>query len=239
MSHGGIIPVARLPFLPRTYFALEELCVILSFFPILSPQYKWKEEQCYWFCDVILSTVHAAHGDVPIEEQDGFKRAGKFGMLPVHHSRSRTKFIDIVLAATQGSQVVALSPTRETVDLLLTILSTHSSKVQIGAVIALTNLASRYPAQMSQIVAEAGAAKRLIHMMSSASSRMKVRILLEAIHATMDEPTLRGLERADIEILLHFISHPLSVDDSATRKQRASILTMIAGEFPRGLIGHR
>jgi hypothetical protein len=55
MMRGKPYRVASLPVPKSTPLTLQDLCLILILFPTFSPDYKLREEQCYWFCNVVLS----------------------------------------------------------------------------------------------------------------------------------------------------------------------------------------
>jgi hypothetical protein len=240
MGRGPIIPVVTLPFSPKTPFSLQELSIILSFFLTFLPQYKLKEEQCYWFCDVVLSTVHAVCEGVSIVEEKGFKQAGKFRKFSVQISTRTCKcFVDaysIIWILGQSPQVDTLpsvSLTRETMDILVSTLSVESSETRARAVIALTRLASQLPGHR-QIMAKAGTATKLISIIPSASPQLKPYILT-ALDAIIDESLLRGLEAANINVLTHFLSLSLSSNNKASNKKAASLLCMISGVLSSNL----
>jgi hypothetical protein len=229
MGHGPIIPVVTLPFSPKTLFSLQELSVILSFFPTFSPQYKLKEEQCYWFCNVVLSTVHAVCEGVSIVEEKGFKQAGKFHKFSVQIStRMHKRFVNaysIIWILGQSPQVDTLpsvSLTRETMDILVSTLSVESSETRARA------------SCLSIIMAKAGTATKLISIIPSASPQLKPYILA-ALDAIIDESLLRGLEAANINVLTHFLSLSLSSNDKASNKKAASLLCMISGVLSSNL----
>lgn len=231
MGRGPSIPVVTLPFSSGTTFALRELCLILSFFPTFSPEYKLKEEQCYWFCDVVLSTVRASCKDIPIVKEKGFNRAGKFGGFSVQNSATTRKlFVDaysIVRTLGQNFSLDELSSvtlTQETVGILVSILTVQSSEARTRAVIALTRLASELPSHR-QMVAEAKIVPKLISIIPDAS-QLKVHILA-SLHAHINNPVLCGLEAANVDMLTQFLSLFLSSTDEDTHKKAVSMLCMI------------
>jgi hypothetical protein len=233
MDRGAFSRVATLPFSSQKSFALRELCLILSFFPAFSPQYKLRAEQCYWFCDVVLSTVLVASGDTSIVKEEGYKKAGKFGNFSVQLSTTTRKlFTDaysVVRTLERGSQLGTLpgvTLARENVDTLVSLLAVPSSEARTSAVIALTHLASQSP-RLHQMVAEAGTATKLLSIIPSASPRLKVHIIT-ALDAVADEWFWCGLKSADIDVLTHFLSLSLFSNDEVTCKKAASMLCMMA-----------
>jgi hypothetical protein len=233
MDRGPSIPVLRLPFLSQTPFALRELCLILSFFPAFSPQYKLREEQCYWFCDVVVSTVCAACEGALIVKEKGFKRAGKFGKLSVQLSApTRKLFIDaysIVRTLGQSSQLGTLPSdtlARESLHTLVSMLAVPSSEARTRAVMALTRLASQ-SLEHRQMVWEAGIASKLIHIIPSASPQLQVH-LLAALRTVIDESFQLELEPADIDALTNFLSQLLSSNDEVICMQAVSMLRIVA-----------
>lgn len=226
MDRGPSIPVLRLPFLTYAPFALRELCLILSFFPAFSPQYKLRQEQCYWFCDVVVSTVREACNGVSIVKEEGFKRAGKFGKFSAQLSApTRKLFVDaysLIRTLGQSSQLGMLpsvTPAQEDVDMLVSMLGVSSSEAITRAVMALTRLARQSP-EHRRMVAEAGIATKLVSIIDSASPLLKVHILA-ALDAVVNES-------ADINVLTHFLSLSLSSNDVVTYKKAVSMLGIIA-----------
>jgi hypothetical protein len=58
LARGTSYPVATLRVdRARAPFPLRELCLILNLFLTFSPECRCCEEQCYWFCNVVLSTT--------------------------------------------------------------------------------------------------------------------------------------------------------------------------------------
>jgi hypothetical protein len=136
--------------------------LILSFFPAFSPKYKPRKEQCYWFCDVILSTVRAACDGALIVKGQGFEKAGKFYTFSIQFSASACKlFIDaynLVRTLRQGYQLGTRSGVtlvRESVHILVLMLAIPSSEARTCVVVALTHFAAQSPVHR-QMVAEAG-----------------------------------------------------------------------------------
>lgn len=232
MGRGPSFLVARLPFPPQAPFSLRELCLILSFFPAFSPLYKLREEQCYWFCDVLLSTVCAACDSVSVVKEEGFKRAGKFGMFSVQLSpQTRKLFVDaysIVRALGMSPGPVTLSNTMvtpESVNTLVSMLEVPSSEARTRALIALTFLASKL-SQYSQTIAAGGAAAKIISIIPDASPRLKEHIFA-ALDVIIDASVVRGLEEASIHTVTHFLSSYLFLDDTTACKKALSMLCII------------
>jgi len=226
MDRGPSIPVLRVPFPSQAPFALRELCLILSFFPVFSPKYKLRQEQCYWFCDVVVSTVRAACNGASVVKEEGFKRAGKFGKFSAQLSvPTRKLFVDaysLVRTLGQSSQLgtpPSVTLARKDMHMLVSMLAVPSSEAKTRAVIALTHLAHQSP-EHRQMVAGVGTATKLISIIDSASPQLKVHILA-ALDAFIDES-------AGIDILTHFLLLSLSSNNIITYKKAVSMLGIIA-----------
>lgn len=234
LRRGPFYPIATLRFSPQKLFALRELCVILSFFQTFSPVYKLRDEQCYWFCDVVMSTVHkACHGSQMVEAER-FIKGGKFIFFNVRRSaETRQLFLDTYLtirALGKGSRPVTLpimTVARKCIHTLVPILAVPSSEVRTRAVIVLTSLASQSP-ECHQIVVEANAISKIIGIIPDASPRLKVYIFAAFDTLFIDRSLMRGLKTADIMSLSQFLTPYLSSNDEDGFRKAVLMLSMIS-----------
>jgi hypothetical protein len=230
MARGAFIRVATLHF-PQTPLDLKELCFILSFFPAISPQYKLREEQCYWFCDVLMSTVRTAHkGASTIKEEEGFLRAGKFGKIAIPVAPTRRLFIDayyIIRTLSQGLKL-SVTLTRESVETFVSMLLVPSNEAKTLAVTALANLASR-SLEHRRMVTEAGTAQKLLSIIPKAPMELKI-CILAALDAIIDKSFLRNPGSTHIDVLMNFLSLSLNPINKAYCKKAASMLCAITAE---------
>jgi hypothetical protein len=168
MNRGESYRVTSLTVPNTSPLHLRDLCLILNLFPTFSPDYKLREEQCYWFCNVALSMASVGCSGVSLKQEDGWGRAGKFGQfsVPISGPAQRT-FVDTFTAVCQlgnkanGVPIPTLLSRNKAIVLLIKLLSVPSHDAQRRATIVLGFLAE-LSLKHRQTILDAGAEAKLL-----------------------------------------------------------------------------
>lgn len=177
MLRGRFYPIASIAIPETTPLTLQDLCLILNMFPTFSLDYKLREEQCYWFCDVVFSLASAGCDVAAVVREEGWARAGRFGSIAVRLSEhSRQFYVDTYtilwrMGSASDSTLVfdvsAVSP--EAIASLVKLLEATSHDAQRRTTMALASVAQSSKASRELLVL-AGAAVPLLRFVSSADS---------------------------------------------------------------------
>jgi HEAT repeat protein len=170
MDRGNIYLLSTLRF--GRILPLSDLCLILGLFHEFSPTYKLRQEQCYWFCRLVLDLAMVADPQAFVRNEKKSKRAGRFGNIAVGQSSitSRTfrdtfqALIDLAPSDKEGDS--------DRLPLVTRALSFSSDEAKSRAANTLSTLIHSHPT-IKPSIAGTGAILSLVAMLSSSSIFIK------------------------------------------------------------------
>jgi HEAT repeat protein len=217
--------------------SLSDLCLTLGLFHDFSPIYKLKQEQCYWFCRLVLDLALMADPQAFVQNEQKSKRAGKFGNITVGQSSITSQTFRDTYRALMDLALAEEKDTSKSLQLNLVTraLKFPSDETKSRAARALATLINTHP-PIRLAIAGTDAIRSLVTMLSSPSEfiqRDAATVMIAAVDSCLvnqEEARMAGAFSALVPLL--YAEPNLSTGAPSLRSLASYAIALIVSHSP-------